>query len=219
MVGAIKKLFRGIGAVFSNEMRSIYKSNLMVQDLKSQYLKGCDSIVSLNNQRVEIAAQKKISLEELDKIRRELETVTRDLKAVNPEDKSVWNHFNVLKTKYESLKSRETSVLAALEQYDTVLENLNKIIAKTKSECEKLKVKYTETEFNVQQFKNMRRINDVISVTTDSLAESNIDVESLNDDLKLEIAKFNVRAEDTDNEIKVDFVTNPADMKNFIDSL
>lgn len=219
MLRQLKKLMRGLGAVCSNEMRSIYKSNLMVQDLKSQYLKGCDSVVSLNNQRVEIAAQKRISLEELDKIQRDLEAVTRDLKAVNPEDKTVWNHFNVLKTKYESLKSREASVTAAIKQYDTVIDNLSKIIAKTKSECEKLKEKYTEVEFNVQQYKNMRRINNVISVTTDSLAETNIDVESMNDDLKLEIAKFNVRAEDQEAEQKTDFVTNPADMKNFIESL
>lgn len=220
MLNQLKKIGRGLAGMFSNGMGSIYRTKLMVSDLKARYVKGCDSVVSLNNQRIEIQAQKKISLEELDKVEEQLKAVTKDLKAIDADNQASWSNFNVLKTKYESLKSREASIKTAIGQYDTVLSNLSKLIAKTKSECEKLKEKYTEIEFNVQQFKNMKRINDVIAVTTDELAETNIDIEQLNDDLRVEIAKFNVRAEDSAQEnAPAEFVTNPDDMKKFISEL
>jgi uncharacterized coiled-coil protein SlyX len=221
MLNQLKKLGRGIIGLFSNEMGAIYRNKLMVQDLKARYVKGCDSVVNLNNQRIEIQAQKKISLEELDKIEDQLKVVVRDLKAVDTKNQASWSNFNVLKAKYESLKNRKESLEATIKQYDTVLDNLNKLIARTKSECEKLKAKYTEVEFNVQTYKNMKRINDVIAVTTDELAETNIDIEQVNDDLRMEIAKFNVRAEDAANEEKTteEFVTNPDEMQNFINSL
>lgn len=221
MLNQLKKLGRGIVGLFSNEMGAIYRNKLMVQDLKARYVKGCDSVVNLNNQRIEIQAQKKISLEELDKIEDQLKIVVRDLKAVDTKNQASWSNFNVLKAKYESLKNRKESLEATIKQYDTVLDNLNKLIARTKSECEKLKAKYTEVEFNVQTYKNMKRINDVIAVTTDELAETNIDIEQVNDDLRMEIAKFNVRAEEATNEEKTteEFVTNPDEMQNFINSL
>lgn len=221
MLTQMKKLFHGIIGLFSNEMGSLYRNNLMVQDLKARYVKGCDSVVNLNNQRIEIQAQKKISLEELDKIEDQLKVVVRDLKTVDTANPASVSNFNVLKAKYESLKSRKESLEATIKQYDTVLDNLAKLISRTKSECEKLKAKYTEVEFNVQTYKNMKRINDVIAVTTDGLAETNIDIEQANDDLRMEIAKFNVRAEQAENDEKSsqEFVTNPEDMKNFINSL
>jgi len=221
MLKQIKKLFRGLLSAISNEAGSIYRTNLLVSDLKGQYIKGCDSVVNLNNQRVEIQAQRKISLKELDNVETELRQVTKNLKAINLEDPSGISTFNVLKSKYDSLTNRKTNLEAAVAQYDSVLENLNKLIARTKAECEKLKDKYTEAEFNVQQYKSMKRINEVIATTTDSLAETNIDVEQVNNDLQLEIAKFSVRAEsnDKDNGGEVAYVDDPEAMKAFINSL
>ena len=220
MLNQLKKIGNGLAALVSNKAGSVYRTNLMVADIKAKYVKGCDSVVNLNNQKIEIQAQRKISLEELDKVEAQIKQVVKDLKSVDVNSISSHGNFNILKSRYEALVARKNSINETISKYNTIIDNLVKLITKTKSECERLKEKYTELEFNVQTYKNMKRINDVIAITTDELVDTNMDVEQLNDDLRIERAKFNVRAEESNEPEQTDsFMTNPDDMKKFIDSL
>lgn len=219
MLKQVKKLGRGILAIFSNKADSIYRTNLIVHDMKERYVKGRESLTDLRNQRIDVKAQKKVNLDEKSALQREMNSVVSELKTLDVENPNNVKRFNLLKTKYESLKSRIANSDKIVAQCDSVLENLTALITKTESECEKLKYKVDEIESNVRTYNNMKRINGMIRVNTADLADNSFDVSELDKDVAKEVAKFEVLAEETKTEDETGYVTDKEEMKRFAASL
>lgn len=219
MLNSIKKLGRGIVAIFSNKADSVYRTNLMVHDMKARYVKGRQSLNDLRNQVVDIKAQKKVNLDEKSSVQKELSSVVSKLKSLDVENSDNTKRFNVLKTQYDSLKSRIANSEKIINQCDSVLENLTTLITKTESECEKLRCKVDEIESNVRTYKNMKRINEMIKTNTTDLADNEFDVSELNNDVAKEVAKFGVLAEETKEESDIGYITDKEEMKKFTASL
>ena len=219
MLNSIKKLGRGIAAIFTNKADSIYRTNLMVHDMKARFVKGHESLTDLRNQKVEVKAQRKVNLDEKAALQKEMNSIVSELKNLDVENPNNVKRFNLLKTKYESLKSRIANSEKIIAQCDSVLTNLDALIAKTESECEKLKYKIDEIESNVRTFNNMKRINGMIRVNTADLADNSFDVSELDKDVAKEVAKFEVLAEETKTEDETGYVTDKEEMKRFTANL
>ena len=215
MLNSVKKLGRGITAIFTNKANSIYRTNLIVHDMKARYIKGRESLTDLRNQMIEVKAQKKVNLDEKNSLQKELNSVVSELKRLDVENPNNVKRFNVLKTKYESLKSRIENSDKIVAQCISVIENLNTLATKTESECEKLRYKVDEIESNVRTYNNMKRINNMIKTNTSDLADNEFDVSELNNDVAKEVAKFEVLAEDTKSENETGYVTDKEEMKRF----
>ena len=104
MLKQVKKLGRGILAIFSNKADSIYRTNLIVHDMKERYVKGRESLTDLRNQRIDVKAQKKVNLDEKSALQKEMNSIVSELKTLDVENPNNVKRFNLLKTKYESLK-------------------------------------------------------------------------------------------------------------------
>ena len=219
MLTTLKKLGRGVAAIFTNNANSVYRTKLMVHDMKARYVKGRNSLTDLKNQIVEVKAQRKVNLDEKTQINKELESVISKLKSLDVDNPDNAKQFNLLKTKYESLKSRLENAEKVIAQCDSVIDNLNTLITKTESECEKLRYKVDEIESNVRTFNNMKRINEMIKTNTSDLADNEFDVSELNKDMQKEVAKFGVLAEETGTESEIGFITDVNEMKRFKESL
>lgn len=215
MLKQVKKLGRGILAIFSNKADSVYRTNLIVHDMKARYVKGHESLTDLRNQRIEVKAQKKVNLDEKSALQKEMNSIVSELKTLDVENPNNVKRFNLLKTKYESLKSRIANSDKIVAQCDSVLENLTTLIMKTESECEKLKYKVDEIESNIRTFHNMKGINEMIQVNTADLADNSFDVSELDKDVAKEVAKFEVLAEEAKSEDKIEYVTDKEEMKRF----
>lgn len=215
MLNSVKKLGRGITAIFTNKANSVYRTNLIVHDMKARYVKGRESLTDLRNQMIEVKAQKKVNLDEKNSLQKELDSVVSELKRLDVENPNNAKRFNVLKTKYESLKSRIENSDKIVAQCISVIENLNTLVTKTESECEKLRYKVDEIESNVRTYNNMKRINGMIKTNTSDLADNEFDVSELNNDVAKEVAKFEVLAEDTKSENETGYVTDKEEMKRF----
>lgn len=215
MLNSVKKLGRGIAAIFTNKANSVYRTNLIVHDMKARYVKGRESLTDLRNQMIEVKAQKKVNLDEKFSLQKELDSVVSELKRLDVENPNNVKRFNVLKTKYESLKSRIENSDKIVAQCISVIENLNTLVTKTESECEKLRYKVDEIESNVRTYNNMKRINNMIKTNTSDLADNEFDVSELNNDVAKEVAKFEVLAEDTKSENETGYVTDKEEMKRF----
>lgn len=219
MLKQVKKLGRGILAIFSNKADSIYRTNLIIHDMKERYVKGRESLTDLCNQRIDVRAQKKVNLDEKSALQKEMNSVVSELKMLDVENPNNVKRFNLLKTKYESLKSRIDNSDKIIVQCDSVIENLTALIAKTESECEKLRYKIDEIESNVRTYNNMKRINGMIQMNTADLADNSFDVSELDKDVAKEVAKFEVLAEETKTENETGYVTDKEEMKRFTASL
>ena len=219
MLKQMKKLGRGIAAIFSNKADSVYRTNLIVHDMKARYVKGRESLTDLRNQRVDIKAQKKVNLDETASLQKEMNSVISELKSLDVENPNNVKRFNLLKTKYESLKSRVENSDKIVAQCNSVLQNLDSLITKTESECEKLKYKVDEIESNVRTYNNMKRINGLIRTNTADLADNEFDVSELDKDVAKEVAKFEVLTEETNTEDETGYVTDKEEMKRFAASL
>lgn len=219
MLTTLKKVGRGITAIFTNKANSVYRTNLMVHDMKARYVKGRNSLTDLKNQIVEVKAQRKVNLDEKCHLDKELDSIVSKLKTLDVENPDNAKQFNLLKTKYESLKSRIVNADKIIAQCNSVIDNLNILITKTESECEKLRYKVDEIESNVRTFNNMKRINEMIKTNTSDLADNEFDVSELNNDMQKEVAKFEVLAEETESESDIGFITDVNEMKRFKESL
>lgn len=219
MLNSIKKLGRGIAAIFTNKADSIYRTNLIVHDMKARYVKGCESLTDLRNQKVEVKAQRKVNLDEKSALQKEMGKIVSELKSLDVTNPNNVKQFNLLKTKYESVKSRIENSDKIIAQCDSVLENLTALITKTESECEKLKYKVDEIQSNVRTYKNMKRINGMIRTNTADLADNEFDVSELEHDVAKEVAKFGVLTEESKSENDVGYVTDAEEMKRFTASL
>jgi len=220
MLKQMKKIGRGILAVFSLKADSLYRTNLIVHDMKDRYVKGRQSLTDLRNQMVDVKAQKKVNLDEKSSVQEELNSVVSKLKSLDVENPNNTKRFNVLKTQYESLKSRIANSDKIIAQCDSVVENLSALITKTESECEKLRCKVDEIESSVRTYKNMKRINEMIKVNTADLSDNEFDVDELTKDVATEVAKFGVLAEESKGETEsLGYVTDKEEMKKFTASL
>lgn len=218
MLNAMKKVGRGIAAIFSNKANSIYRTNLIVHDMKARYIKGRESLTDLKNQIVDVKAQKKVNLDERCSLEKELSSLRSSIKSLDVENPNNAKQFNVLKTKYESVQARIDNADKVIDNCDAVIKNLNALVTKTESECEKLQYKISEIESNVRTYNNMKRINSMIRTNTDNLADNEFDVAELNKDVATEMAKFQVMAEDA-GEDPIGYITDKNEMKRFADSL
>ena len=219
MLKQMKKLGRGIAAIFSNKADSVYRTNLITHDMKARYVKGRESLTDLRNQRVDIKAQKKVNLDEKASLQKEMNSVISELKSLDVENPNNVKRFNLLKTKYESLKSRVENSNKIVAQCNSVLQNLDSLITKTESECEKLKYRVDEIESNVRTYNNMKRINGLIRTNTADLADNEFDVSELDKDVAKEVAKFEVLTEETKTDNEIGYVTDKEEMKRFTAAL
>ena len=218
MATAFGKIKRGIAGLFISKANEAYRSGLIVHDMKGRYIKGRESLQDLKNQKLEVKAQIKVATEEQAIAQKELETTTRDIKAIDVENPANASRFNVLKVKYDSLKSKVENASRTIEMSNGVLNNLDKMIATTEAECEKLRLKIEEVESNVRTLENLKRINGMVRNNTESLSDNGFDVEDLERDMRHELAKFSVVSEDL-SEVKPGENLSVEEMKRFKESI
>lgn len=218
MMKTLGKIGRGIAGLFIGKANEAYRSGLIVHDMKGRYIKGRDSLQDLRNQKLEVKAQIKVAMEEQAIARKELDGTTRDIKAIDVDNPANSNRFNVLKAKYDSLKSKIDNASRTIEMSKGVLDNLDKMIATTEAECEKLRLKIEEVESNVRTLDNLKRINGMVRSNTESLSDNGFDVEDLERDMRHELAKFSVVSEDI-NDVKPGENLSVEEMKRFKESI
>jgi capsule polysaccharide export protein KpsE/RkpR len=220
---SIGKLVRGILAAISNKSNSIYRTNLLVHDMKDRYSRGREALSDLKNQIVDVRAQRKVNMDELSGLRREFQKAVSELKELDVANPDNTRRFNVLKTKYETLKDRIGNSETLVARCDSIIASLNKMVSKTESECETLKCRIDAAESATRTYGNLRRINAMIRDNTKELSDSDFDVSELERSVAEEVAKFEVLSEDAAKEPDVSensgYVTDSGEMARFKASL
>lgn len=220
---SIGKLVRGVLAAISNKSNSVYRTNLLVHDMKDRYNRGREALSDLKNQIVDVRAQRKVNADELSGLRKELQKAVSELKELDVSNPDNTRRFNVLKTKYETMKTRVGNSETVVARCDSIIASLNKMVAKTESECETLKCRIDTAESATRTYGNLRRINAMIRDNTKELSDSDFDVSELERSVAEEVAKFEVLSEDAAMEPDVSedsgYITDAGEMARFKASL
>lgn len=214
-----KKTANGAAAVAINQTELFYQSNFLVEDLKAKYIKGYNSAQTLKEQLIKVMAQKRVNDRKYEQVTSEMADVCKKLKSIDFNSSNYANEFSKLKAQYDSLTVKTNTLYKALVNYESSITNLNFTINKINVECEKLKYKIDEVETTVEMCKNLKELNNIISINNEDFSAPVLNTDNLNKDLEFEQAKLEVLIEKQAAENEVKQISTESEMKMFVENL